>query len=78
MDIQEKREFALGAKEILDNKAFQQAILRLRQVWFGEFLDSQGEVTAAVWRAKLQALESIPTELNLLINDYKKAIHDAS
>ena len=56
--------FARDARELLDNRAFAQAVLDLRQQWVGEWkLDSTPNKRAKLLRAKVMALEEIPQRL---------------
>lgn len=70
-DPEEIKERARFAKALLEDKAFQYAVLEIRKRWFAQFLESNTETDAIVWRAKLQTLEAIATELAMQINDYK-------
>jgi len=77
-DLSQKRELHNQARELLDTPAFTEAILSLRKRWFNELMAAQpGDVNlASLGRqqeiiSRLRALEAIPTELALLINDYK-------
>ena len=72
-DLSTKKEFAQAAEELLGNKAFSQAILDLRKRWFDEFLAAETTETVLERKAMIKALEAIPTELQILINDYKMA-----
>ena len=72
-DLSQKKEFADAAQELLGNKAFNQAILDLRKRWFDEFLAAPTTETVLERKAMIKALEAIPTELRIRINDYKIA-----
>jgi hypothetical protein len=72
-DLSQKKEFADAAQELLGNKAFNQAILDLRKRWFDEFLVASTTETVLERKAMIKALEAIPTELRIRINDYKMA-----
>jgi flagellar motor switch/type III secretory pathway protein FliN len=74
-DLQKKRELNDAAKDLLENKAFLQAIIELRKRWFDELM------TAAETKeqrdeliAKMKALEAIPTELTVIMNNYKMGL----
>jgi hypothetical protein len=74
-DLSTKKEFAEAAQDLLDNKAFKQAILELRKRWFDELMtgaDTREQRDEMV--AKMKALEAIPLELTILVNDYKMAL----
>jgi hypothetical protein len=67
-----KRARAAEAKELLENKAFQYATLKLRQQWFQELLNNGGgDLTGARLCARISALEAVATELALLIKNYQ-------
>jgi hypothetical protein len=71
-DLQKKRELAEAARELMDNKAFAQAILELRQQMFQELMACQ-QAELSEFRARIRALEALPAELGVLINNYKMA-----
>lgn len=77
-DTQAKRELSDAAKELLDNRAFDAAILSLRKRWFEQLMLAEKLEEMAQYRAMIKTLEAIPAELKILINDYKKALHDAA
>lgn len=69
-DPREVREKALEAGWLLKNATFNEGILRLRKQWFAELMAEQpGTLTAHALHAKLQALESLPSELQNIVND---------
>jgi hypothetical protein len=70
---EERKELATEARELLDNKAFTTAILDLRKRWFAEMMVSADEAVDRSLKAKIQALEAIPQELQILINNQKMA-----
>jgi hypothetical protein len=73
-DLSKKKEFADAASDLLDNKAFKQAILDLRKRWFDELMAADGNGDAIkLIRERIKALEAIPQELTILINDFKMA-----
>jgi hypothetical protein len=72
-DLSKTKEFADAAQELLDNKAFKQAILDLRKRWFDELMAADGEEIRFV-RERIKALEAIPQELTILVNNYKMAL----
>jgi ferric iron reductase protein FhuF len=77
-DLSRKRELNDAARSLIDDKAFDQAILSLRKRWFEALMSAEKLEEMAEYRAMIKALEAIPVELNVLINDYKKAVHDAA
>ncbi len=74
MDPIERKELADGAKELLGNKAFTEATLRLRKQWFEEWKASTDEAQDKVLKARIQALEAIPQQLQIIINDQTMAL----
>jgi hypothetical protein len=77
-DLQKKRELHDAAKELFDNKAFQAAIIELRKRWYDQILAiAKGEQRDELI-AMSKTLDSIPIELSVIMNDYKKAVHDAA
>jgi hypothetical protein len=55
---------ARDARELLDNRAFTQAVLDLRKQWVGEWAsDATTKEQAELLRAKVMALEAIPQRL---------------
>ena len=77
-DLTRKRELFDAAKGLIDDKAFDAAVLSLRKRWFDALMATNEMEQMKEYRAMIKALEAIPVELNLLINDYKKAVHDAA
>jgi hypothetical protein len=74
-DLHELRERAEAAKALLDDKAFQFALLSLRKRWFGQLLEQQGQtLRQAELCSMLRALELFPHELGTLVNDYRVAL----
>jgi hypothetical protein len=64
------RELGQEAQALLNSKAFQEALLRLRKQWFAELMAvPEYHLTARTLHAKLQALEAIPLELLAIVND---------
>jgi hypothetical protein len=72
-DLQAKRELAQGAEELMANKAFTQAILLARQHLVEQLIDGT-EADLVGFQAQLRALRSIPTELTVLMTDYRMAL----
>jgi hypothetical protein len=74
-DPEDIKERARLAKTLLEDKAFQYAMLKLRQRWFQELLDNGGgDLTGVRACARINALEGLATELAVQINDYKMSI----
>jgi hypothetical protein len=72
-ELQRKRELNDGARELLDNKAFDAAILSLRKRWFDQLLIAEAIEKVVEYRAMIKALEAIPAELTVIMNDWKMA-----
>jgi hypothetical protein len=73
----DKKELAEEARGLKDDPIFRYAISELRKRWFGEMMslepgNPQYTLTCTVRCAMLQALEALPTELQLIINNYEK------
>jgi hypothetical protein len=77
-DLTRKRELFDAAKDLIDDKAFDAAVLSLRRRWFDALMATNEMEQMKEYRAMIKALEAIPVELTVLINDYKKAVHDAA
>jgi hypothetical protein len=71
----QRRQLADEAHELLNNKAFTTAILELRKRWFADMMDSNDEGRDRILKAQIRALEMIPQELQILINNQK--MHEA-
>ena len=69
----ERRKLADGSHELLTNAAFNAAILALRKQWFSEWVASNDEVKDRILKAQIRALEDMPQQLQLFINDQTMA-----
>ena len=69
----ERRQLAEESKELLESKALCAAILELRKQWFAEWVASTNEEQDKRLKAQIRALEAIPQELQILINNQKMA-----
>ena len=67
--VQARKELADQSKALLDDPAFQAAILKLRQQWFADLMASDRPDHVAGVLGKLRALEAIPQQLQVFIND---------
>jgi len=77
-DPEDIKERARISKELLENKAFQYALMKLRKQWFQELMDNgAGDLTGARLCARINALEALATELAVQINDYKMMARNA-
>lgn len=72
-DLSQKKELADAARGLSEDRAFTQAILSLRKRWFDDLLAADDVAKVLELKAQIKALEAIPKELNVLINDYKMA-----
>lgn len=70
MDVEEIHHLANQAKELKDDPAFQAAVLALRKQWFGQLMTITHEKESLFFVMKLQALEAIPQQLQIFINDW--------
>ena len=68
LDSAARKQLAQDAEGLLENKAFTAAILALRKQWFGELLATDPKYLVQI-QARLQALEAIPQQLQIFIND---------
>ena len=73
MDVDERKELARESGELVKNKAFQAAILALRKQWFNELMVDTNEDRNTRLIAKLRALEAIPQQLQVFVNDQMMA-----
>ena len=69
----QRRQLAEEAHELLNNKAFTTAILELRKRWFAAMMSSTDDAVDRMLKAQIKALELIPQELQILINNQKMA-----
>lgn len=72
-DASHKRELADGARDLLGDRAFTQAILQLRKRWFDQLMQAEEDGRKFELVGMLKALEAIPVELQTIINDYTMA-----
>ena len=74
-DLQEKRELAQEAKEILESKAFEAAKAKLKERLLNNLVASAPTTEKKLdFVAKLQLIDEIANELRALINDYNAAV----
>ena len=67
----ERKERADEAKELLDNKAFTAAILALRKRYFELLMGAQSTEEKLVFIERIRALEDVPQQLTIFVNDEK-------
>ena len=72
-DNAERKELAQESARLLENKAFTAAILALRKQWFAEWTASRDKDWDIVLKAKILALEEIPQQLQVFVNDERQA-----
>ena len=78
-DIEAIKERAVHARALLEDKAFQYAILELRKRWFAELLTlGGGDMLSARMVAKINALEELARELALEIDNYRHTVRQGS
>lgn len=69
----ERKERADEAKELLENKAFTAAILALRKRYFEQLMGAQTTEEKMQFIEKIRALEDVPQQLQIFVNDEKMA-----
>jgi hypothetical protein len=72
-DPTERKERADEAKELLENKAFTAAILALRKRYFELLMSSQVTEDKMMLIERIRALEDVPPQLQIFVNDQKMA-----
>lgn len=70
LDSEEVKHLADQAKELKDDPAFVAAVLALRKQWFNELMTSFNRDQSLFLTMKLQALEAIPQQLQVFINNH--------
>ena len=72
-DPTERKERADEAKELLDNKAFTAAILALRKRYFELLMGAEDVEDKMCMIERIRALEDVPQQLTIFVNDEKMA-----
>jgi hypothetical protein len=72
-DPTERKERADEAKELLDNKAFTAAILALRKRYFEMLMGAPTTEEKLSFIERIRALEDVPQQLQIFVNDEKMA-----
>ena len=67
---EETKRLANQAKDLASDPSFKAAVLALRKQWFGELMTTTNRDQSLFLTMKLQALEAIPQQLQVFINDY--------
>ena len=70
LDSEEVKRLATGSKDLLGDPAFKAAILALRKQWFAEQMVTIDREAVFALALKMQALEAIPQQLQVFINDH--------
>jgi hypothetical protein len=70
--LSQRRELSDAAKALMADKAFAHVYKALRQRWFNQFMDLPGAGPAQdELAARLRALDAIPVELGLLLDEHR-------
>lgn len=69
----ERKALADQAEELLETRAFTQSILALRKRYFEMMMAAETDATRLALIERIRALEDIPQQLRILINDEKVA-----
>jgi hypothetical protein len=69
----ERRLLADEAKELSDNKAFTAAILALRKRYFEFLMTASTTEDKLAFIERIRALEDVPQQLQIFVNDEKMA-----
>jgi hypothetical protein len=70
--LSQRRELSDAAKALMADKAFGHVYKALRQRWFNQFMDLPGAGQAQdELAARLRALDAIPVELGLLLDEHR-------
>ena len=72
-DPTERKERAVESQEFLDNKTFTNAILALRKRYFELLMAAQDVETKMCMIERIRALEDVPQQLQIFVNDQKMA-----
>ena len=72
-DLSQKRELHDEAKALLETRAFTESILGLRKRWFAELIEAETTEQKLALIERIKALEAIPLELKVQMNDYVMA-----
>jgi hypothetical protein len=70
LDSEEVKRLAHESKELLADPAFKAAVLALRRQWFAELMSAFDDNTRITLTLKLQALEAIPQQLQVFVNNH--------
>ena len=70
LDSEEVKRLATESKQLLADPAFTAAILALRKQWFAQQMAMNDREAIVALALKMQALEAIPAQLQVFINDH--------
>jgi hypothetical protein len=70
LDSEEVKRLATGSKDLLGDPAFKAAVLALRKQWFAEQMATGDKELIYAFALRMQALEAIPKQLQVFINDH--------
>lgn len=71
-NLSERRELSAAAKALLNDAAFSHVYNKLYNLWFRELMNERhANVAQDELCARLRALDVIPTELALLLENYR-------
>jgi hypothetical protein len=70
LDSEEVKRLAHESKDLLADPAFKAAILALRKQWHAEQMTTRDPNMMIHLALKMQALEAIPAQLQVFINDH--------
>jgi hypothetical protein len=70
LDSEEVKRLAHESKELMADRAFQAAILGLRKQWHAEQMATSDRETIVALALKMQALEAIPAQLQVFVNNH--------
>ena len=70
LDSEEVKHLAAESKELMADHAFRTAILGLRKQWFAELMTAVDDNSRITLTLKLQALEAIPAQLQVFVNNH--------
>ena len=72
-EFADKKELADGARELMDDKAFRQAIQELHTLYLGQLMAAGATEQKLELIAMMKALANIPAELKVIMNNFQMA-----
>jgi hypothetical protein len=70
LDSEEVKRLAHEAKDLMADAAFKAAILALRKTWHAEQMATGDREVIVTLALKMQALEAIPAQLQVFVNNH--------